>query len=228
MEELVAKVRPHVPALLKRDGNEAVTRVQLHEIIRREGLVGGRNDGWDSSCVAAAQHAHDHEQEQYVRTCRRFVRIRDEFEREIAALNSRAHSHADEVSAEISAAHARNARQQMAKALAKARQPLPRVRLTRPRNPQLIPSFSTLVARRHTGPPAPHLRRRTPRRSPPAPAFGEHLVRAFLHTFVQFGLMTLCASVNYTRPSPRSVDTLTAGEVGSHGGEEAEVPRGVP
>ncbi|MFI8308831.1 hypothetical protein ACIF80_36645 [Streptomyces sp. NPDC085927] len=41
---LVEQVRPHVPALLARDGNEAVTRVQLREILRREGLKGGRND----------------------------------------------------------------------------------------------------------------------------------------------------------------------------------------
>ncbi|MFE9308164.1 hypothetical protein ACFYM5_10745 [Streptomyces sp. NPDC006706] len=44
VEHLVEQVRPHVPALLERDGNEAVTRVQLREIIRREGLKGGRND----------------------------------------------------------------------------------------------------------------------------------------------------------------------------------------
>ncbi|MET9872650.1 hypothetical protein ABZZ16_42420, partial [Streptomyces sp. NPDC006386] len=42
--QLVQQVRPHVPALLERDGNEAVTRVQLREILRREGLKGGRND----------------------------------------------------------------------------------------------------------------------------------------------------------------------------------------
>ncbi|MFE6164896.1 hypothetical protein ACFQ7F_38980 [Streptomyces sp. NPDC056486] len=41
---LVREVRPHVPALLDRDGNEAITRVQLREIIRREGLTGCRND----------------------------------------------------------------------------------------------------------------------------------------------------------------------------------------
>ncbi|WP_129287535.1 hypothetical protein [Streptomyces sp. GZWMJZ-114] len=41
---LVEQVRPHVPALLERDGNEAVTRVQLREILRREQLTGGRND----------------------------------------------------------------------------------------------------------------------------------------------------------------------------------------
>ncbi|MFF3501182.1 hypothetical protein [Streptomyces sp. NPDC003247] len=44
VERLVEQVRPHVPALLARDGNEAVTRVQLREILRREGLKGGRND----------------------------------------------------------------------------------------------------------------------------------------------------------------------------------------
>ncbi|MEW1675446.1 hypothetical protein AB0O47_19675 [Streptomyces noursei] len=38
------QVRPHVPALLERDGNVAVTRVQLREILRREGLKGARND----------------------------------------------------------------------------------------------------------------------------------------------------------------------------------------
>ncbi|MGW4199051.1 hypothetical protein [Streptomyces sp. NPDC005004] len=42
--QLVQQVRPHVPALLDRDGNESVTRVQLREILRREGLKGGRND----------------------------------------------------------------------------------------------------------------------------------------------------------------------------------------
>ncbi|MFI6019081.1 hypothetical protein ACIBCP_15840 [Streptomyces sp. NPDC051287] len=44
MDQLVQQVRPHVHALLERDGNEAVTRVQLREILRREGLKGGRND----------------------------------------------------------------------------------------------------------------------------------------------------------------------------------------
>ncbi|MGK4906467.1 hypothetical protein [Streptomyces albus] len=44
VEELAARVRPHVPELLERDGNESVTRVQLREILRREGLRGGRND----------------------------------------------------------------------------------------------------------------------------------------------------------------------------------------
>jgi hypothetical protein len=42
--QLVREVRPHVPALLARDGNEAITRVQLREIIRREGLMGVGND----------------------------------------------------------------------------------------------------------------------------------------------------------------------------------------
>ncbi|MFD5133997.1 hypothetical protein [Streptomyces olindensis] len=44
VDQLVQQVRPHVPALLARDGNEAITRVQLREIIRREGLTGGRNE----------------------------------------------------------------------------------------------------------------------------------------------------------------------------------------
>ncbi|MGQ4430022.1 hypothetical protein [Streptomyces sp. SAS_260] len=44
VDQLVQQVRPHVPALLERDGNEFVTRVQLREILRREGLKGGRND----------------------------------------------------------------------------------------------------------------------------------------------------------------------------------------
>ncbi|CAL9585661.1 hypothetical protein SUDANB106_05136 [Streptomyces sp. enrichment culture] len=44
VEDLVKQVRPHVPALLARDGNAAITRVQLREILRREGLKGGRND----------------------------------------------------------------------------------------------------------------------------------------------------------------------------------------
>ncbi|MFJ3212762.1 hypothetical protein [Streptomyces flaveolus] len=44
VDQLVQQVRPHVPALLARDGNEAITRVQLREILRREGLKGGRND----------------------------------------------------------------------------------------------------------------------------------------------------------------------------------------
>ncbi|WP_031230255.1 hypothetical protein [Streptomyces niveus] len=44
VEQLVTRVRPHVPALLERDGNETVNRVQLREILRQEGLTGGRND----------------------------------------------------------------------------------------------------------------------------------------------------------------------------------------
>jgi hypothetical protein len=44
VDQLVRQVRRHVPALLERDGNESVTRVQLREILRREGLKGGRND----------------------------------------------------------------------------------------------------------------------------------------------------------------------------------------
>ncbi|MFF4767400.1 hypothetical protein ACFY1V_12885 [Streptomyces sp. NPDC001255] len=40
---LVEQVRPHVPALLERDGNAAITRVQLREIVRREQLPGCRN-----------------------------------------------------------------------------------------------------------------------------------------------------------------------------------------
>ncbi|MFD8847657.1 hypothetical protein [Streptomyces sp. NPDC059604] len=41
--QLVEQVRPYVAELLLRDGNEVVTRVQLREILRREGLKGGRN-----------------------------------------------------------------------------------------------------------------------------------------------------------------------------------------
>ncbi|MGW1018730.1 hypothetical protein [Streptomyces niveus] len=44
VDRLVQQVGPHVPALLERDGNETVTRVQLREILRREDLKGGRND----------------------------------------------------------------------------------------------------------------------------------------------------------------------------------------
>ncbi|MFD6597762.1 hypothetical protein ACFWFH_30415, partial [Streptomyces coelicoflavus] len=42
--QLVREVRPHVPALLERDGNGAITRVQLREIIRRQDLTGVGND----------------------------------------------------------------------------------------------------------------------------------------------------------------------------------------
>ena len=44
VDQIVQQVRPHVGEILERDGNEAITRVQLREIIRREGLTGGRND----------------------------------------------------------------------------------------------------------------------------------------------------------------------------------------
>ncbi|MEU2600601.1 hypothetical protein ABZ669_26155 [Streptomyces hirsutus] len=37
VEQMVERVRPHVPALLERDGNEAVTRVQLRELLRAQG-----------------------------------------------------------------------------------------------------------------------------------------------------------------------------------------------
>ncbi|MFF9313850.1 hypothetical protein ACF1BS_23445, partial [Streptomyces sp. NPDC014748] len=42
--QLVEQIRPHVPALLERDGNETLTRVQLREILRRQNLPGIRND----------------------------------------------------------------------------------------------------------------------------------------------------------------------------------------
>jgi hypothetical protein len=44
VEEMVERVRPHVPTLLKRDGNESLTRVQLREILRAQKLQGGRNE----------------------------------------------------------------------------------------------------------------------------------------------------------------------------------------
>ncbi|MEV1011777.1 hypothetical protein [Streptomyces sp. NPDC049881] len=44
VEEMADRVRPHVPAMLQRDGNEAVTRVQLREILRSLGLPGSRNE----------------------------------------------------------------------------------------------------------------------------------------------------------------------------------------
>ncbi|MFJ2744834.1 hypothetical protein ACIO3O_34835 [Streptomyces sp. NPDC087440] len=44
VDALVKEVLPHVPALLERDGNEAVNRKQLREILRQEGLSGGRNE----------------------------------------------------------------------------------------------------------------------------------------------------------------------------------------
>ncbi|RZU14322.1 hypothetical protein [Streptomyces sp. BK239] len=42
--QLVHEVRPHVSGLLERDGNGTITRVQLREIIRRQGLTGVGND----------------------------------------------------------------------------------------------------------------------------------------------------------------------------------------
>ncbi|MFH9188657.1 hypothetical protein [Streptomyces sp. NPDC017673] len=57
VDQLVELIRPHVPALLERDGNEAVTRVQVREIIRREKLPGGRNDRL--SLVLAALRSPD-------------------------------------------------------------------------------------------------------------------------------------------------------------------------
>ncbi|MGW4250685.1 hypothetical protein [Streptomyces californicus] len=44
VEEMVERVRPHVPELLERDGNESVTRPQLREILRALNLPGGRNE----------------------------------------------------------------------------------------------------------------------------------------------------------------------------------------
>ncbi|MFE4018632.1 hypothetical protein ACFXPZ_14585 [Streptomyces sp. NPDC059101] len=44
VDEMVERVRPHVPALLERDGNESLTRVQLREILRAQDLQGGRNE----------------------------------------------------------------------------------------------------------------------------------------------------------------------------------------
>ncbi|MFF8022239.1 hypothetical protein ACFZDJ_14150 [Streptomyces sp. NPDC007896] len=44
VEEMVERVRPHVPALLERDGNESLTRVQLREILRAQQIRGGRNE----------------------------------------------------------------------------------------------------------------------------------------------------------------------------------------
>ncbi|MFE3374581.1 hypothetical protein [Streptomyces anulatus] len=43
-EQMVERVRPYVPELLERDGNESVTRPQLREILRRLDLPGGRNE----------------------------------------------------------------------------------------------------------------------------------------------------------------------------------------
>ncbi|MEU8787592.1 hypothetical protein [Streptomyces sp. NPDC048637] len=44
IEETVKLVRPHVPALLERDGNASLTRPQLREILRTLNLGGGRNE----------------------------------------------------------------------------------------------------------------------------------------------------------------------------------------
>ncbi|MEU7405576.1 hypothetical protein [Streptomyces sp. NPDC044948] len=44
VEQMVERVRPHVPALLERDGNASVTRPQLREILRAQNIQGGRND----------------------------------------------------------------------------------------------------------------------------------------------------------------------------------------
>ncbi|MFI0119896.1 hypothetical protein [Streptomyces globisporus] len=44
VEQTVERVRPHVPELLERDGNESVTRAQLREILRALNLPGGRNE----------------------------------------------------------------------------------------------------------------------------------------------------------------------------------------
>ncbi|MEV3847793.1 hypothetical protein AB0J30_13480, partial [Streptomyces microflavus] len=43
IEDLVERVRPHVPALLARDRNAAVTRVQVREILRAQELPGVGN-----------------------------------------------------------------------------------------------------------------------------------------------------------------------------------------
>ncbi|MFI5743835.1 hypothetical protein ACIA9I_36375 [Streptomyces anulatus] len=44
VEELVEQVRPYVPAVLARDGNAAVTRLQVRRIMRAQRLPGVRND----------------------------------------------------------------------------------------------------------------------------------------------------------------------------------------
>lgn len=43
-EETADLVRPHIPALLERDGTEVITRPQLREILRALNLAGGRNE----------------------------------------------------------------------------------------------------------------------------------------------------------------------------------------
>jgi hypothetical protein len=44
IEETAELVRPHIPALLERDGNAVITRPQLREILRALNLPGGRNE----------------------------------------------------------------------------------------------------------------------------------------------------------------------------------------
>ncbi|MEV6939779.1 hypothetical protein AB0N19_36760, partial [Streptomyces sp. NPDC051132] len=44
VDQLVELIRPHMPALLDRDGNEAITRVQLRKILRDQNLPGIRNE----------------------------------------------------------------------------------------------------------------------------------------------------------------------------------------
>ncbi|MFD9072052.1 hypothetical protein [Streptomyces lasiicapitis] len=44
VEETVERVRPHVAALLERDGNASITRPQLREILRAQNIAGGRNE----------------------------------------------------------------------------------------------------------------------------------------------------------------------------------------
>ncbi|MFC7908325.1 ICP22 family protein [Streptomyces nigra] len=44
LEETAELARPHIPALLERDGNAVITRPQLREILRSLNLAGGRNE----------------------------------------------------------------------------------------------------------------------------------------------------------------------------------------
>ncbi|MCG7207350.1 hypothetical protein [Streptomyces arenae] len=44
LDETAELVRPHIPALLERDGNAVITRPQLREILRSLNLAGGRNE----------------------------------------------------------------------------------------------------------------------------------------------------------------------------------------
>ncbi|AKN73685.1 membrane protein [Streptomyces sp. PBH53] len=57
VDQLVELIRPHVPALLDRDGNDTVTRVQLRKILRDQNLPGIRNDRM--SLVLAALRSQD-------------------------------------------------------------------------------------------------------------------------------------------------------------------------